>query len=233
MARRETMRAGRPAQGDALAADAILPLILREDDASWRGAVDRAAGRRGTAADMIDALPAAAAALGADWMTDRLSMVDVTIGAARLEAALRVLEPVAIPRPPSGPTIPVLLPPWEQHAFAAHLAVHRMRRAGVDGVLLPGLRPEVASKLPVVRSAPALLVSCVDRPAWIRLDDYLRRLTGAHAGIRPVFLGGPGFAEPRRLRPVLPGGVRIATDPVLALRGIGLCSDRIGSATFA
>lgn len=196
-------------------------LVLDPDDGPWRSALDAAGATPARARAVVDAIPGTAARLGAEWMGDALSMVDVTIGSARLEGALARLGPVVAPRP-DGPTLPVLVPPWEQHGLAAALAVHRLHAAGIDAALVLGLRAEAAASLPLVRAAPAILVSCVDRPARARLDDYLRRLVAARTGAAPVLVGGPGFAEARARRPAPPAGVRIANDPVLALRAAGL-----------
>ena len=198
----------------------IRPLLLAPDDDAWRAFVADVMGHGPAEAALLAALPAAAAMLGAEWMGDLVSMVDVTIGSARIEGALRTLG-AAAERAATGPTVPILLPPWEQHSLPAGLAAHRLCVAGRHAVVLPGLRPEVAVRLPVLRAAPAILVSCVDRPAWSRLDEYLRRLLAGLTTATPLILGGPGFGGPGA-RPVLPGGARIAADPILALRAVGL-----------
>ena len=162
-------------------------------------------------------------------MADTLSMVDITIASARLEAGLRHLAAPAA-RAARGPTLPVLVPPWEQHSLAAHLAAHRLCAAGRHAVVLPDLAPEAAARMPLVARAPAILVACVDRPARRRLENYLRRLGDDLRGPqRLLFVGGPGFGGTPEPRASLPYGARIVDDPLLASAGGNLYDPPVAS----
>ncbi|WP_201158464.1 cobalamin B12-binding domain-containing protein [Rhodobaculum claviforme] len=95
--------------------------------------------------DIVDCyIPAAACQLGDDWTENRRSFAEVTIGTARLIAAVRRLserwaaDGVADWRAPS---MAMVVPEAEQHRLGAMIAASRFRRLGVSVQMLLG-RPD-------------------------------------------------------------------------------------------
>ncbi len=202
-------------------ATVLRDVLHAPDDEPWRVLTDRALRDPATAAAMLDAIPALAAAMGDGWMDDALSFVDVSIGATRLHAALRRLGAPAA-RAATTPAIPVLVPPWEQHLLAASLAAHRLCAAGRRAVVLTDLQPAQAARMPLIQAAPALMVSCTRDPSPRRLEDYLHRLRTALRGAVPIVVGGPGFGTDPADRAVPTDASCVATDPAAALRSFGI-----------
>ena len=202
--------------------DALAAFARTAADADW-AALLRALPGAGDRADLLalDVLPGAAAALGRDWANDRISFVDVSIASARLHAALRRLGAAAA-QAATGPAVPILVPLWEQHVLAAALAADRICRGGRRAVVLAGLRPERVAALPVLRDAPAVLLSATDRPARQRLDDDIGALkTHLPAGTH-IAVGGPGFGSSHVFLHGRGEAVLTPNDPVAALRACGI-----------
>ncbi|KIT14891.1 hypothetical protein [Jannaschia aquimarina] len=214
----------RGARADARLAVEFRPLLLDESEMPWRAFVRQAA-REGFGDRLLDAIAPAAADLGDDWMQDRLSFVDVSIGSSRLQDALRQLAGQTMRRA-AGPAIPILVPPWEQHVLAAHLAALRLARRGRRAPVLTGLSPAQAAAMPVVRQAPAILVSCSGSPGRARLPAYVSSLGSCLRSPVPILTGGPAEMDtgPRPLHS------RERKDPVAALEACGLRFDDLGDA---
>ena len=112
---------------------ALLDALLDPD-------AERAAGRlRGIVAEgadhFVDALlPEVAWRLGEMWLQDRVGFADVTIAAARLQSALREVDPG--PDLASGPLVAVVVPQGETHTLGAAVAAWRLRRAGASVMLV-------------------------------------------------------------------------------------------------
>lgn len=82
-------------------------------------------------------IPETARYLGETWISDEASFVDVTTGASRLQALLRVHEDepdarhvLSRHRPP-GPSALMVVPPFEQHSLGAFVAAYGLRRLGI------------------------------------------------------------------------------------------------------
>ena len=187
---------------------------LRDDDpARWADAADD------LAPASVDALAGLARRLGEDWMSDRMSFVGVSIAASRLMGALMRLRADAADVA-ARPSVPVLVPPWEQHSLAAAFAATRLCLAGRHAAVLLDLPPEKAAALPIARHAPAIMVSCYVRPGDRRVAEYLRRLRTALRRPVPILLGGSGHGAGRPGAPLAPGDVRACEDPMVVL---GIC----------
>ena len=195
--------------------------LARGEAVRWDAFLRRAAVAEHWRTGMLSAIPAAAEALGEGWETDAVSFTDVTIAPLRLEGA-----PGRLGAPERdaarGTTVPVLVPPWETHSLPAQLAAHRIRASGRRADVLLGLPAAEAAAHPTVRAAPAILVSATAHSVAARLDAYTQALVRALRAPIPIILGGPGFTGPDAPAPRLPGRPVVATDPVLALRAIGL-----------
>lgn len=169
---------------------ALLDALLDPD-------AERAAERlRGIVAEgadhFVDALlPEVAWRLGEMWLQDRVGFADVTIAAARLQSALREVDPG--PDLASGPLVAVVVPQGETHTLGAAVAAWRLRRAGAS-VMLVMNRPVAAIEDRIgggQMGAICLSVSASGDPeALAPLVRRLRKASGA-----PVLLGGAILAE--------------------------------------
>jgi hypothetical protein len=80
-------------------------------------------------------LPSAARAFGDAWMEDRLSFSQVTVGVARLQEVLHLLDLDREARLPAATGVDsalVMVPPGEQHTFGALLLTLDLRRRGLS-----------------------------------------------------------------------------------------------------
>lgn len=170
---------------------------------------------------LLDVLPRVAALLGEGWADDEISFVDVSIGSARIQEALRHLG-IRATRAATTPVIPVIVPPWEQHVLAAQFAAHRICRAGQRAVMLTGLSAERAGRMPIIQTAPALLISATDRPARGRLENYLLDLRTSLKAAAPIIAGGPAFTRPYIDKVGSNRTVCFDNDPITALRSCGI-----------
>lgn len=80
-------------------------------------------------------VPEVARFLGELWVQDRASFVDVTVGAARLQALFRarsdVLGDVLARSIPLGQSVLMVVPEFEDHSIGAFVAADQFRRHGV------------------------------------------------------------------------------------------------------
>jgi len=205
--------------------DALVPplmqLSLLDDDDGWRAFFADAMPGWLADAFLFDVLPEIARRLGTGWADDTMSFVEVSIGSARLHEMVRRLGARAA-RDASTPAIPILVPPWEQHVLAATFAAHRVNDAGRRAVMLTGLTPEQAVRMPIVQSAPAGMVSAPDRPARGRLEMYLKALRRGLKNPIPIIAGGSGFERPYMDTCRTAGAICGVNDPVEALRACGV-----------
>jgi MerR family transcriptional regulator, light-induced transcriptional regulator len=80
-------------------------------------------------------IPEAARQLGADWVADCRSFVEVTTATARLQTLLRDcarMIPDGNPRDPLGGTVLVVVPEDEQHTLGAVTLAEHLRRRGLS-----------------------------------------------------------------------------------------------------
>ena len=151
----------------------------------------------------IDLMGSAARLLGEDWVEDRRSFADVTLGLARLQTMMRSLSPAftdadAPPRARDAEDRRILLAatPGEQHTFGVSMVEEFFRRDGwevsVDGGAGESL---LAAAVSVERFAVVGLSLC--------RDDLIDALQSAIRSIRQhslnadvsILVGGRVFAE--------------------------------------
>lgn len=97
-------------------------------------------------------VPEASRALGEMWVQDRASFVDVTLGAARLQAIYRDYDEDAGSRwldrsVPLGQSVLMVIPEFEQHSLGAFAAADQLRRYGLWVHMGIGLTREELTKL--------------------------------------------------------------------------------------
>lgn len=97
-------------------------------------------------------VPEASRALGEMWVQDRASFVDVTLGAARLQAIYREYEEGTGSRwldrsVPLGQSVLMVIPDFEQHSLGAFAAADQLRRYGLWVHMGIGLTRDELTKL--------------------------------------------------------------------------------------
>jgi methylmalonyl-CoA mutase cobalamin-binding subunit len=89
-------------------------------------------------------IPEAARRLGVDWLEDRASFAQVTIGAARLQDLLHAIQSdwtADSSDPVNQSAVLMIVPPAEQHTLGAMVAASMLRRRGISVCIriAPGL----------------------------------------------------------------------------------------------
>ena len=173
-------------------------------------------------AELVDIyFPAIARLLGNDWLDDRLSWVDVTIGMARLQALLHQIGLAsAAPVGPGAPSVLIVLPEGEQHAFGAQVLAVQLRRQGIAVHLQIGARPERLRALVRERHFDCALVSvaCKERLEFCR--KVVKSLHDGSLGQLWVTIGGAVLDQVSDAR-LLTGADAATNDPFEALSGAG------------
>lgn len=153
-----------------------------------------------TDVELVDQyFPAAARELGCDWAADRASWAAVSIGIARMQAAVHEIgrgwseNSVATS---AAPTAVLLIPEGEQHSFGPMVLLHQLRRRGVSVRLQIGAKPDDLPALLAERRFDCALISigCEARLALAQsLTATVRKLTG---NTLPVAIGGAVLDRP-------------------------------------
>ncbi|NBD29045.1 MAG: hypothetical protein GVY31_03280 [Alphaproteobacteria bacterium] len=173
--------------------------MVSESDTSHKAAISSLIAN-GVSSDEVyqTYIPAVARYLGEMWVSDRASFVDVTLGAARLQALLRDAdEGKGLDRSiPLGQSVLMVVPPYEDHSLGAFVAADQFRRHGLwvhMAIALNGseLIDLVASGRFSLIGLTASSSNSVEKSS--EFVDYLR------AGVDhcpPVVLGGHVVDEP-------------------------------------
>lgn len=172
-------------------------LFLDSDEAARRDLLQIARADAALRMRLLDyLLPVIALRLESGWNDDRLSFVDVTIAAARIQDAVRRLGHFALP-PAEKPAVALIVPAWEQHSLATSFAAEEMRRLGAPVRLISGLPgraiPAALERFP----ASALMFSVGSGASAARLPELVTHLRRAVPRALPFVVGGPAFtADP-------------------------------------
>lgn len=143
-------------------------------------------------------VPGLARSFGHGWSTDRMSFVDVTIFAARLQSWLRELESRS-ERPLDfrldAPEVLLVVPAGSQHTLGALVVAAQFRRLGAAVRLSLGQDPDELSLMLRRQRFDLLAISA----ASDERVDFLRTLVNiARTGVPPapkVIVGGPLLAR--------------------------------------
>ncbi len=178
-----------------------------------------------TTHEIIDHIvPAAAAMMGDRWFADEISFAHVTIGAARLQEAVRVLgwhDPSRHHRHVAAPALLLIIPRGEDHTLGAFVLADQLRRRGyqVDMAIDQSSR-QVAEMLRKRRySMVGITVSGRRTLASARELVDMIRLTVTR--VTPVVIGG-AILDKEYDALTLTGADHTARDAGSALRRCGL-----------
>jgi methylmalonyl-CoA mutase cobalamin-binding subunit len=156
--------------------------------------LDQLRGHRLTIDTVVDLyIPEAAQRLGEDWVEDRLSFAEVTIGALRLqsilsEAAGRFQPPFA--RDPSYLHTLIIVPQGEQHFLGANVLATQLRRVGCDVVMsFDESRGMLSAKL-LAEVPDLILITCGSYETVDSVARTVQTIRNALHNCPPIALGG-------------------------------------------
>lgn len=214
--------------GDASGTDCleVLTEALLASESAFDRALAQVRARHGANdAEIVDCyIPAVACRLGTDWTDNRRSFAEVTIGTARLIAAVRDLgrrwqaDAVA---DWNAPAMAMVVPEAEQHRLGAMIAATRFRRAGVSVQLMLG-RPD-AEVVARIRDGDFDMVSfsLAARERVEQTRRLIQILRETVAPLPPIVVGGAVGACADELKLQL-GADHVVSDPEEALRRCGV-----------
>ncbi|MEL7183031.1 MAG: hypothetical protein AAFY65_07180 [Pseudomonadota bacterium] len=166
-------------------------LVTHSDDGPLRALLSLARSNPALDAWLVDDVFAdVAQGLGHGWMEDRLSFVDVTIAATRLQDSIRRLGRFTL-LDKDRESLALIVPAWEQHTLPGTLAADHLRRQGIATRLIAGCGPAELVFL-IERSNPSgLLLSCGSSGSLGRMQGLVQDIRKNVARAIPIVLGGP------------------------------------------
>ncbi|GIT91384.1 hypothetical protein JANAI62_18410 [Jannaschia pagri] len=168
--------------------------MIDVDDGPRRAILDLAGRRSDIARVLLDRVfPDVARLLDSGWQDDRLSFVDVTIAATRLQDAIRTLSRQS-PAPRGAQSLTMIVPRWEQHGLPAAFAADQLRALGAPTSVLAGLSGPDLVRI-TSRAAPAgILISVASYRSVAQLPELIRTLRQEISKPIPIVVGGPAMA---------------------------------------
>ena len=145
-------------------------------------------------------IPEVARRIGADWVADRLSFAEVTIGAARLQSLLRELSPEDPGADSDAPGIAVMTPPGEDHTLGASVLAGQLRRAGADVRVLAG---ETSAQLLAGLGGgrfDAVFISVATGQALANLHKFVNAVRSVAGPDTSIVIGGPAVEREQNAR---------------------------------
>jgi methanogenic corrinoid protein MtbC1 len=176
---------------------------------------------RGVLVDHIG--PAVARLLGDRWLADDLSFGHVTIGAARLQAAVRTLGRSSDPRHrgvPSAPAVLLAVPRGEHHTLGTFVLADQLRRRGMAVDTAVDLIPaQLHGRL---RRTRYNLVgfSVSGRRVLALTRELVNTVRASVTRVTPVIVGGPVLDRDLDVR-AMTGADHTARDARAALEKCG------------
>ena len=211
--------------GQAQRLEALCDAVVTSD-AALDGAFAQLRRQHGvTDEELVDChIPAAACQLGTDWSENRRSFAEVTIGTARLIAAVRrlgerwIADTVADWR---APNMAMVVPEAEQHRLGAMIAASQFRRLGVSVQMLIG-RPEheVIGRISE-GGFDFVSFSLATREGLEQTRRLIQMLRKSVIELPPIVVGGALGSDAEGVRAQLGADV-VACDPKQALSLCGI-----------
>lgn len=220
-----------PGEDGAAEAAGCLDMLceaLLESESAFDTALARLRSQHGLGSEeIIDCyIPAIACQLGSDWTGNRRSFAEVTIGTARLIAAVRDLsrrwtaDSVADWR---APAIVMIVPEAEQHRLGATIAATRFRRLGVSVQMLLGRGDDEIAAAVGKGGFQMISFSLATRERLEQTRQLIHMLRNTVKPLPPIVVGGAIGVGSDDLKAQL-GADHVASDPEQALQ---LCGVRI------
>lgn len=171
---------------------AICDAFVHPDDAPRHDVMHALFSHGVTERELLDhVIPSAAAVLGDRWFANTLSFADVTIGAARLQEAVRAIS--ARNRRPEiadGDRILLVVPRSEDHTLGAFVATQQFRRLGVDVQIAVELFPRQIASEVLRHRFPVVGITAAGRRSLTAAREIIDTIRGSIAWRTQIVVGG-------------------------------------------
>ena len=181
------------------------------------------------AADLY--IPEAARAMGQAWMDDRLSFVQVTVGAARLQDLLHRIgaeQRADANNSASESAVLVVVPPGEQHTLGALVVTMALRRRGVSVNLQIAPAITDLGRIVSAHRFDGALVSVATTQGIESAAKLVKTLKYLTKGRLRVAVGGATCMDEQAALS-LTGADLITNDTEVVISGFGLQEHRTGA----
>ncbi len=175
--------------------------LMSEAETSHRAVIASLMATGVRAEEIFEAfIPAAARRLGELWVKDKVSFVDVTVGAARLQALFRSQPTGALPGQdraiPLGQSILMVVPAFEHHSLGAFVAADQFRRHGLWVHMAIGLNDGEVAELVRSRRFSLLGLSVATANTLEKVAQLIDYLRSNLEHVPPVAIGGRAVRDP-------------------------------------
>lgn len=174
-------------------------------------------------------IPEAARRMGEDWLADRMSWLDVSIGAGRLQSLLREIGNAWFADQSEDARHGVILmvvPEKEQHTLGPMVAMGQMRRFGVSVCLRIAPSRDDLLLLLEARNFDGIMISVATQARLPEVALLVKSIRSARAPTPPIILGGAVVSSVEDL--VSCTGADYAFGSIgIALETIGLKADAL------
>ncbi len=144
-------------------------------------------------------IPASARRLGELWVSDRVSFVEVTIGAARLQALFRDrpddVAPGGHQTIPLGQTVLMAIPAFEEHSLGAFVAADQLRRHGLWVHMGIGLTAEEIGQLVEAKCFSLVGISVATPGTLEKVTEVVDYLRSNLEHVPPIVIGGRAVTD--------------------------------------
>lgn len=166
-------------------------------------------------------VPDAARQLGEDWVSDRRSFADVTIGCAALQSLVRSMSADCPGVAPSDAVADLLLvvPMGEDHTLGAVVAASWLRRGGASVTLLLQPTPADLCKIAAVGGFDAVMLSWANAEGLESVAAIVKQVRAAVTRPTLIAIGGSVIGRV--------GAIETATGSDLATNDLQLMLSRV------
>jgi len=149
-------------------------------------------------------IPAVARFLGEMWVSDKASFVDVTVGAARLQALFRnKAEPGEVGwlnrSIPLGQSVLMIAPDFEDHSLGAFVAADQFRRHGLWVHMAIGLTNEEIAAMIETSGFSLLGISAATANSVEKSQKLVEYLKAKVDHCPPIAVGGLAVEDPAKV----------------------------------
>jgi methanogenic corrinoid protein MtbC1 len=175
--------------------------------------------------DIIDhIIPAVARLMGERWFADDISFAHVTIGAARLQEAVRSFarhDDSRSAAPEGAPTVLLVIPRCEHHTLGTFVLADQLRRRGVAVDVAVDRHPRQLAELLRKRRYGMVGITASGRRTLATARELIHIIRQSVTTVTPVVIGGPILDK--KLDVIgLTGADHTAADAETALQKCGL-----------
>jgi len=152
-------------------------------------------------------IPAVARFLGEMWVSDKASFVDVTVGAARLQALFRnKAEPGEVGwlhrSIPLGQSVLMIAPDFEDHSLGAFVAADQFRRHGLWVHMAIGLTNEEIAAMIETSGFSLLGISAATANSVEKSQKLVEYLKAKVDHCPPIAVGGLAVEDPAKVEKI-------------------------------